>query len=54
MCSMADVRRCTPLRTGQRSMLWDLGDEVWCLEFTGRVPALNQELLGPCSPPGPT
>lgn len=43
---LADVRRGTPLCTGQLSMLWDLGDEVWCLEFTGPVPALNQELLG--------
>jgi len=46
MLRWSDVRRGTPVRRGRHSMLWDLGDEVWCLEFTGRVPALNLELLG--------
>lgn len=43
---LGDVKRGSPVRGGNRSALWDLGDDVWCLELTGRVPALNLELLG--------
>lgn len=43
--SLAEVKRDRPVLQGARATLRDLGEDVWCLEFTGRVPVLNSALL---------
>tara|TARA_R110002095_G_scaffold65341_5_gene55210 strand:+ start:4108 stop:6402 length:2295 start_codon:yes stop_codon:yes gene_type:complete len=43
--SLSDIKRQPGVRQFSKSALWDLGDDVWCMEFTGKVPALSSELL---------
>jgi 3-hydroxyacyl-CoA dehydrogenase len=43
--SLAEIKRQPALRTYSKSALWDLGDAVWCLEFSAKVPVLSNALL---------
>ncbi|WP_432470122.1 3-hydroxyacyl-CoA dehydrogenase NAD-binding domain-containing protein [Amphritea sp. HPY] len=43
--NLADIKRQPAIARDSRSAVWDLGDDVWCMEFTGKVPALSSELL---------
>ena len=42
---LADIKRQPAVKTHSQCAVWDLQDDVWCVEFTARVPALNSELL---------
>ncbi|MDX2424009.1 MAG: 3-hydroxyacyl-CoA dehydrogenase NAD-binding domain-containing protein [Amphritea sp.] len=43
--SLSDIKRRPALQQYSKLSLWDLGDDVWCVEFTGKVPVLSHELL---------
>lgn len=43
--SLTDIKRQAPLYRYSQAAVWDLDDDVWCMEFTGKVPTLNAELL---------
>lgn len=43
--NLTDIKRQPAIAQYSRSSVWDLGDDVWCMEFTGKVPALSSELL---------
>ncbi|RTE65323.1 3-hydroxyacyl-CoA dehydrogenase/enoyl-CoA hydratase family protein [Amphritea opalescens] len=43
--SLADIKRRPALQQYSKLSLWDLADDVWCVEFTGKVPVLSNELL---------
>ncbi|MEH6823715.1 MAG: 3-hydroxyacyl-CoA dehydrogenase NAD-binding domain-containing protein [Motiliproteus sp.] len=43
--SLAEIKRQPALMQYSKSAVWDLGDDVWCLEFSGKVPALSNALL---------
>lgn len=45
MLRLADLDAGARLNQRTRSAVWDLGDDVWCLEFTAKVPTLDLELL---------
>ncbi|MBR0568907.1 enoyl-CoA hydratase/isomerase family protein [Azoarcus sp. L1K30] len=42
---LQDLAAGARLHQRSRSTLWDLGDDVWCLEFNGKVPTIGLELL---------
>ena len=46
---LSELKREAPLVQREKSAVWDLGDDVWCMEIVGeapgKVPALNSILL---------
>lgn len=43
--SLTDIKRQGAIETYTQSTVWDLGNDVWCMEFTSNLPTLNSELL---------
>jgi len=42
---LEDLEASARLYQRSRSAVWDLGDDVWCLEFVAKVPTIDLEVL---------
>lgn len=43
--SLADIKQKSAVYEYSQSMVWDIGDNVWCMEFIAKVPTLSLTLL---------